>query len=453
MSQAPLSHPRAVCVVIVISGSAAYPTLPLECLHAQVLPDDVTLQVVVFCPSPGSVRDSLAEPLCSWPALTLVEYPADSVEGPAPPTLPLPSTSADFVLWLGADVCVPYGWVSRALTLAQSEDSPVVLGEILRLDASPSRDVSAPRSVADIGAIARSAPWLTEAWYDRRAAEFAMGSPALPQVLMPWALASADAILLRTDLCRRVGELARPDSGGTAGFAFRLAQVGASFFVQREPPAVGLSRHADDRLRTHRAMAEPLFKAHPCLETEAYLALGATGGALLSRLEPLPMEYVVPTYRSQVVDALRHRLVGRSKSLLVGASEQLARELTGVTDFISPSVQHDARLRAIAQGRVVRMSLGISLPYEDASIELAIVSDFFGGFCGFLQRYIFAELSRVARAIVFVCSPDIPTHARLAFGWAKTHPEMIRGLLQHSSRKLDARAEQVGPHLLLDLAP
>jgi hypothetical protein len=171
----------------------------------------------------------------------------------------------------------------------------------------------------------------------------------------------------------------------------------------------------------------------------------------MGRLERLPMEYVVPRYRAEVLDAVRESLAVAPKALLLGGTEHLARELVTVTHLLAPSLQHHQRLTAAFPDRVVVPALGVRLPSETGAFDVAIVTDFFGGLCNALKVPIVRELRRVATRIVFICSPDIMTQARASFGWAKTDPEMLRFVLTALDVKVAVRACRIGPHLLVEV--
>jgi GT2 family glycosyltransferase len=454
-----VSTPRRVTVSAIVPAREAGQALALtlQSLRTQTLPQEVELSVLVVA-SDDDAAAFVAGQQNDWPQLRSIPGPKDTrSNGAASRNLGLAEVDANLVLWLEAGVCLPADWLVGALTLLE-DDRSVVLAEIMGLGRDAvAPDLAPPKTPSEVEDWAESVRALGS-WQDPRAAEFALATPTLPAELLPWTLGSTSAMLVRASLCREVlgfDEGVVGWAGADTDFSFKLSRAGATFRVQRDRLAVRLAISADhraDELEAVNASAGRLFAKYPCLETEAFLAVGQLAGTTLGRLERLPMEYAVPRYRKEVLDALRESLAVSRNAVLWGATVHLGQELATVTHLLAPSLQHHERLKAAFPERVVLPALGVRLPYEASALDLAIVSDFFGGLCNALKLSIVRELRRVAKRIVFICSPDIMTHARASFGWAKTDPQMLRFVISAIEAKAAVRARQVGPHLLVEVS-
>jgi hypothetical protein len=445
-----------VSAIVVVRAAAQALALTLQCLRAQALPQEAALSVVVLV-ADDDTEAFVAGQRNDWPELRSIRGPKDARDnGAGVRNLALAEVETDLVLWLEAGVCLPSNWLVGALRLLENDRS-VVLAEITGPGpvAEELPDLAPPTTPAEVEELAERvrAIWPAQ---DPRAAEFALGTPTLPDELLPWALARTSAMLVRASLCREASgfdEAAVGWAGADMAFSFKLARAGATFRVQQDRAAVRVSFSTDHALGEREAAegASWLFAKYPCLETEAFSVVGQVAGATVARLERLPMEYAVPRYRKEVLDALRESLAVSRNALLFGATIHLGQELAKVTHLLAPSTQHHERLRAAFPERVVLPTLGVRLPYEAGALDLAIVSDFFGGLSGALKVSIVRELRRVAKRVVFICSPDIMTHARASFGWAKTDPQMLRVVLTALQVKAAVRALQIGPHLLVEV--
>lgn len=443
-----------VCVIVFAAAANARLTLTLQALHAQQLPNGVDLSIVVTARHDvedvtGQKNSELGIPKVCWSEV-------DGLSAVAARRQALSAVKADLVLWLDAGICLPEHWLNGALAL-MDHDRSVVLGETLGSGEDVSSVVesmpSTPSGVAKLIEAVRALP----AWQDPHAAEFDLASPYLPDDVLPWTLVGARPLLVRTAFCRDVIGVDESSLGwaeASLELSLNLSRAGARFSVYRQPCAIRLKVAGEvgvDELDSVSANANWLFDKYPCLETEAFLAVGHFSATIMHRLERLPMEYVVPRYRAEVIDALRESLKGATNALLLGGTEHLARELVTVTHLLAPSSQHHQRLSAAFPGRAVVPALGVRLPSEAGAFDVAIVTDFFGGLCNALKVPIVRELRRVAKRIVFICSPDIMTQARASFGWAKTDPQMLRFVLTSLDVKTAVRACQIGPHLLVEV--
>jgi hypothetical protein len=240
--------------------------------------------------------------------------------------------------------------------------------------------------------------------------------------------------------------------GEDVELSLRLYASGARFRVLREPKALHWPHPAEarqEKLDTMIANMLKIFQKHPCLETEVFCAIGHFAGSLVHRLETLPLACVVPEYEPDVLAALNGELAAVKESLLLGAPVHMAKVLP-VTYLLSPSARDEAGLRRALGDRQIWRRLGLRLPWSGGALDLAVVTDFFGGLPGAIQLAAVTELRRVCRRTLFICSGEPRTKAQGAFAWSNTGEALLNRLIQLAKGRV-VKVTTVGSRRLIEM--
>jgi GT2 family glycosyltransferase len=441
----------SVCAVVPAYNAGKTLAFTLACLRAQVLPPGLTLEAIVV--DDGSDDDTarvLQQASAEWAELKTVFRRRDSLSSRSRArNLGLAHVRAPRTLLVDATVALPAYWLANALDLSQSAND-VVLGETLglmpeaRWPSGPPRGLT-PGQFAPVIEQLRPLPH----WQDVRLPYFEAAGAALASNACPWVFGWTCAMLIPTSLIREIGGFDESFvgwGGEDVEFSLSLWKRGAVFRKLQDPAALHWPHEAETSLaKVNSMMANraKIFEKHPDLETEIFLPLGHFASSVVTRLEMLPLEYVVPEYERALIAALLEELSGMRASLLLGAPARLASTLNA-THILSPSTQHATQLRDAVPGRTIVRRLGAHLPFEAQAFGTAIVTDFFGGLSVALKLAVIRELRRVAERTIFICSEGLASEASAAFGWSCTEATMLLRLISLENGSIKKRTSLAG---------
>ncbi|MCY0877422.1 MAG: glycosyltransferase [Firmicutes bacterium] len=409
-----------VSVVIPTRNRVALLRRTLEFLQAQLVPEDVHMEVVVTDDGSTDETPRVVQTMQQrWAQLVYVQAP--DRQGPGNPARArnagLNAAHGSLVIFLDCGVVVPPDFVGTLARRYQAATEPVVLLPIVyglfavqaQADLQVVEGVT-PATLDDLVETLRQCP----EWRERRAGWYALVDDDLSQLPAPWSAAWTVALAAPKALVDAVGRFDDSFYGWGAediDLGYRLYQQGCKFVVVRDTYALHLPHplgDAAEKFRQHLVNLNAMHAKYRTLATEVLpFYPGIFVNYFLHWLSGVPLAVMLPHYSAHDVEALnRAALVGRRRVLVTGVDDPVVAErLTASHHFVhTPAVARQFAERF--PDRDIDLLLGVNVPYPDQHFDVVLCTDALRLYPPDLVAAMFRECHRIGKAVYLVWQPQ-----------------------------------------------
>jgi glycosyltransferase involved in cell wall biosynthesis len=200
--------------------------------------------------------------------------------------------------------------------------------------------------------------------------------------------------------------------GEDVDFTYRLHQHGVTGRGAMDCVAVRLPRkgaRGESDYKNEKRNRLLLHRKAFTLETEVYAFLGGVAANLcLERLARLELSYLVPQLPRFVIAFLQGQLAMSSAgpTLIVGADGGPRFLPLPATHYLAHNETTRATIQRCFPERNVVQLVGAKTPFVDQHFDAAVVTDFVRLLPYSLQVALLADVARVSKLALVICSPD-----------------------------------------------
>ncbi len=387
----------------------------LRFIAAQRVPAHISTEVIVIDDgSSHPQRDTIAEYAASLPRLTYKYRPRDSASCRAiARNMGAELAAGDILIFLDSGVMISPDFAALVADRFRIDSEHVLVHEVLGLNRIPGIDASpldeaSPHTLHEIAALLKD----HEHWADSRAGIFRTTGNDLNKLPAPWSLGWTAALsLAKLPFVKAGGFDSTIIKWGSedTDLCCRLHRNGIRFYAEREAYAIHYPHPADTATNeqanflNRRALHRKVGNLH----TEIYPYYPDTLlNQAVSQWERLAIKDLLPQYPATTAAALRAYADSSSRSLLIGSDDISFIDRISPTTLLVPHTEDARFIRNRVPGLEIYHLLGIDTPFESESFDIVIITDYIRLFPPCLRGPLLNELTRVAKRVLCLYTPD-----------------------------------------------